>query len=351
MADAIKENFGRYLNTTYKAYEQKGLFGFWKYKPTQQIIDESEELLVQSKMGKLGRAASADDVTRIRGEAANEVQEYMRKMGKDEFDPITAKETNIGQEELKEIVIKDSILEKRMLQPWQKHLLGEIKDPSYTFFATVGKQANLNATLRYMDDIAKLGSEGDNPFIIDPDAITRSRIDQAKKGLTNEQALKLTDNEEALKGFENAIRKNVQDELGYLDTNKWRKVEKAAKIPTPLDGKYIKAPMYESIFGTSSNWLNMTWGGQFYKTMVLAPKAGSQIAKTILSPLTHVRNALSAGAFVAANGAFFPNYGDFKLLMPKVLGGEAIYKQAWGISGKRIFGTMTKADEALYQRL
>ena len=351
MATAIRENFGRYLNTTYKAYEQKGLFGFWKYKPTQEIIDQSEELLVQSKMGKLGRAASADDVIRIRKEATNELEEYMRKMGKDEFDPITSKETNIGQEELKEIVIKDSILEKRMLQPWQKHLLGEIKDPSYTFFATVGKQANLNATLRYMDDIAKLGSEGENAFVIDPEAITRSRIDQAKKGLTNEQALKLTDNEEALKGFENAIRKNVQDELGYLDTHKWRKVEKAAKIATPLDGKYIKAPMYESIFGTSSNWLNMTWGGQFYKTMVLAPKAGSQIAKTILSPLTHVRNALSAGAFVAANGAFFPNYGDFKLLMPKVLGGEAIYKQAWGISGKRIFGTMTKADEALYKRL
>ena len=351
IATAIRENFGRYLNTTYKAYEQKGLFGFWKYKPTQEIIDQSEELLVQSKMGKLGRAASADDVTRIRGEAANEVQEYMRKMGKDEFDPITSKETNIGQEELKEIVIKDSILEKRMLQPWQKHLLGEIKDPSYTFFATVGKQANLNATLRYMDDIAKLGSQGDNPFVIDPDAITRSRIEQAKKGLTNEQALKLTDNEEALKGFENAIRKNVQDELGYLDTTKWRKVEKAAKIPTPLDGKYIKAPMYESIFGTSSNWLNMTWGGQFYKTMVLAPKAGSQIAKTILSPLTHVRNALSAGAFVAANGAFFPTYGDFKMLAPKMLGGEAIYKKAWGISGKRIFGTMTEADEILYKKL
>ena len=182
MADAIKENFGRYLNTTYKAYEQKGLFGFWKYKPTQEIIDQSEELLVQSKMGKLGRAASADDVTRIRGEAANEVQEYMRKMGKDEFDPITSKETNIGQEELKEIVIRDSILEKSVVQPWQKKLLGEIKDPSYTFFATVGKQANLNATLRYMDDIAKLGSEGENAFVIDPEAITRSRIDQAKKG-------------------------------------------------------------------------------------------------------------------------------------------------------------------------
>ena len=109
--------------------------------------------------------------------------------------------------------------------------------------------------------------------------------------------------------------------------------------------------MYDSIFDPSTNWLNKGYIGPAYKYAILNFKAASQISKTILSGLTHVRNALSAGAFVAANGAFFPNYGDFKLLMPKVLGGEAIYKQAWGISGKRIFGTMTKADEALYKRL
>ena len=32
------------------------------------------------------------------------------------------------------------------------------------------------------------------------------------------------------------------------------------------------------------------------------PKATSQIAKTILSPVTHLRNFISAGAFAAANG-------------------------------------------------
>jgi hypothetical protein len=107
--------------------------------------------------------------------------------------------------------------------------------------------------------------------------------------------------------------------------------------------------MYEGIFDTSSNWLNTGHIGPFYKTLVLAPKAGSQIAKTILSPLTHVRNAVSAGAFVAANGAFFPNYGDWKLLNP--FSNQSVYRQAYGISGKRVFGTMTKADSELYQRL
>ena len=41
---------------------------------------------------------------------------------------------------------------------------------------------------------------------------------------------------------------------------------------------------------------------QMYESLVLYPKATSQIAKTILSPITHMRNFVSAGAFAAANG-------------------------------------------------
>ncbi len=39
-----------------------------------------------------------------------------------------------------------------------------------------------------------------------------------------------------------------------------------------------------------------------YQNLVLVPKATAQIAKTILSPVTHMRNLVSAGAFAAANG-------------------------------------------------
>ena len=35
-----------------------------------------------------------------------------------------------------------------------------------------------------MDDIAKIGSEGSDPFIIDPERIVQNRISKAKKELS-----------------------------------------------------------------------------------------------------------------------------------------------------------------------
>ena len=54
---------------------------------------------------------------------------------------------------------------------------------------------------------------------------------------------------------------------------------------------------------------------------------------------------------MSANGAFFPNYGDISVLLPKALGGQGVFKQSYDLTGKRILGTMTKADDALYERL
>ena len=122
-------------------------------------------------------------------------------------------------------------------------------------------------------------------------------------------------------------------------------------MPNDLDNLYIRAPQYEGILDVTSNWLNRSNVGTFYKYSVLLPKAGSQIAKTILSPLTHVRNVISAGAFVSANGAFFPNYGDIQMLLPKMFGGEGAIGQAYKLSGKRILGTLGEQDLKLYQKL
>jgi len=44
-----------------------------------------------------------------------------------------------------------------------------------------------------------------------------------------------------------------------------------------------------------------------YKNLFLAPKAGAQVAKTVLSPTTHMRNFLSATGFSLANGTLFTN--------------------------------------------
>ena len=44
------------------------------------------------------------------------------------------------------VKVDDNILDRQKLNEWQKELFGIIKDPSYTYFSTIGKQANLNYT-------------------------------------------------------------------------------------------------------------------------------------------------------------------------------------------------------------
>ena len=151
--------------------------------------------------------------------------------------------------------------------------------------------------------------------------------------------LKVRRSKDLIELNEQLARANKEAMSTLSNPNKYKKYVNTTSVPTPLDGKYIKAPTYDQILDVTSDWLNKSSVGTFYKYAVLAPKAGSQIAKTILSPLTHVRNLLSAGAFVAANGAAFPNYGDIKLLFPESLGGSGAIKQAYDLTGKRIFGT------------
>jgi hypothetical protein len=75
-----------------------------------------------------------------------------------------------------------------------------------------------------------------------------------------------------------------------------------AGITNPLNGKYAEKGVADAI--EESAMLARDKGNirQMYDSLILYPKATSQIAKTILSPITHVRNFVSAGAFAGANG-------------------------------------------------
>ena len=60
--------------------------------------------------------------------------------------------------------------------------------------------------------------------------------------------------------------------------------------------------MAEALEATSLSFDKAGMLGQLYQSLVLYPKGLSQIAKTILSPVTHIRNFVSAGFFATANG-------------------------------------------------
>ena len=320
-AKVIKENLGKYLNSQYYLYELSSPLK--KYKPTKQQIDKAINSVEESKIKAFIKAndksPNLNERNFLKQQSEDEVNAFLKTKSIDEAEILNKKQNletykkRLTPAEIDAVNIKDSILKKKVLEPWQEELAGLIKDPSYSFFTTVSKQAHFNYTTDYLEKISKIGSRGPGKFVFNADEVPVG---------------------------------------GKTNLNQFKEVQ-SKTIPglSPLDGKYIRTPFYNEIFDTSNNWLNRSGVGTFYKYAVLLPKAGSQISKTILSPLTHVRNLLSAGAFVAANGAFFPNYGDISLLLPEALGGKGVFKQAYDLTGKRILGTMTKADDALYDRL
>jgi len=70
----------------------------------------------------------------------------------------------------------------------------------------------------------------------------------------------------------------------------------------PLNGLYARKPVIEALQLTNQSLEGASPVVRLYENFILYPKATSQIAKTILSPVTHLRNFISAGAFAAANG-------------------------------------------------
>jgi hypothetical protein len=75
-----------------------------------------------------------------------------------------------------------------------------------------------------------------------------------------------------------------------------------AGVTNPVNGKYAITEIADALEQTSSQMRSDSIIGKLYENLILYPKATSQLAKTVLSPVTHLRNFVSAGAFATANG-------------------------------------------------
>jgi len=73
-------------------------------------------------------------------------------------------------------------------------------------------------------------------------------------------------------------------------------------IVNPTSGKWALKEVAEAIELAAGKPINNLTTNALYRNLILFPKATAQMAKTILSPITHARNFLSAGAFAVANG-------------------------------------------------
>ena len=341
----FSSEIGGYINYRFKAFDKLPLLQ--KYKVTNQIRKKAFDSLKADKF----KAYALDEKNYFTSgpekrklipvkddyfdETINkELDNFIKGQGLDVEDVMSADFKNGVQSvtgktatrsEIEAVSLSPDILTQRIAEPWQRELLGVVKDPTYTFHATTSRQARLAYGLKYMDDLNKAFSSGPN-----------------KKIFT----------------YDDMVKEFGKDFESNLDPNKFKKVEIETRAElsgmSSLEGKYIRAPEYDAMFDTTSNWLNKTDIGMAYRYMLLVPKGASQIAKTILSPITHVRNFISAGAFAAANGAILPNLTDIQTLAPKVLGGKGVLGDAYKLTAGRVFGTLPKEQArqfSRYQRL
>jgi hypothetical protein len=107
----------------------------------------------------------------------------------------------------------------------------------------------------------------------------------------------------------------------------------------PLSGKWTLNGNAEALYNVNKNIITPESGfaGRLYSNLILYPKATSQMAKTILSPFTHMRNFLSAGAFATANG-----------IIPFIGPGEGAARKA--LRALQL-GPRTKEGNEIYQEL
>ena len=141
-------------------------------------------------------------------------------------------------------------------------------------------------------------------------AITRRN--QLLQGLAQQSKVILRD----IGKKENGLRPLLYDDVDQIikksremgdtyDPSMYRTIEgygASAGIKNPTVGKYALKEVADAIEMAAGKPYEGVATNALYRNLILFPKATSQMAKTILSAVTHARNFVSAGAFSVANG-------------------------------------------------
>ena len=275
------EKFKGYLGSTYDIFQNQSIFPWVKYKPTQEAINEAKEVF------KSSAREAGEEMTDLQAEqAVTRVLKTARlpkgmRMDKPSDAIFSVPESFVGRTVLDEVTTERG---SALIS------LGKIKEPDKkTFEKLLGKQNNPMQTI--LGGTAKLSM------------ITRRNLffnDLLKKNeeliAAGKKPMFVKTNDEALLAFGDDYQQIRIDQAKTLSV-----AAKGGSI-NPINELYTTSGMAKALEGTSLAFDNAGMLGQLYQSLVLYPKGLSQIAKTILSPVTHVRNFVSAGAFATANG-------------------------------------------------
>jgi len=312
---SFKKLFGKkftdYLGSTYDIFINDSILPWLRYKPTAEAIENAKKMFMQSaeEAGKPITPLQAERWVQNILDTAALPKGFRMDRASDAI--FSVPDFFINRTTLDDAVFKGRVVASQLAREGDRkiidELLGKTKNPMQTILAGTSKLSLIVRRNEFFDDLVKksdqLKSEGKLPMFAD----------------TEEEAFALF-GKQKVKEIRIDLGKKLQ--VGETDFN--------------LNGKWAPEGIADALEKTSVNVKNLGMAERMYYSFALYPKAASQIAKTILSPITHLRNFISAGAFASANG-----------IIP--LSDPAAVKQAYQALQTGLKGTRMQND--LYEKL
>jgi hypothetical protein len=338
-----------YLGNTYQIFEDKSSLPFLNYKPTDEAIDSAKNLFKRYHrfanrntpgFNPIKNALTDQEAdTLVNNVLKNAVEaKTPKQLPFTKYVNLTPGAEDITSKKFFKQVVERDINGKKVDQVIGegskifRDLFGKIEDPRYSIYngmarlSGIARRNQLLENLAARDEIVKAAVKpgvteaGEKGFFFTADEVKSLK---AERALPNQEIVELDD----------YLAPFFKDEYAV----------------NPLQGMYTSKAIAEGL-GDSSKAFKYLFepregatgveqlGTWMYRNLILAPKGAAQVAKTILSPVTHFRNLFSATGFSASNGIFFEN--------PKVVANA--FKEAFGALQ---FGTRSAEGNARYQKL
>jgi len=338
----MKDRIEGLVGNTYKIFEDKSILGYRAYQPTDEAYSNAINLfrryIAKNNKGKDGKPKpfkpNSDQYYQEAKMHVDDVLEQVNKMKKPKTLPdFQYQNLTTGGQTTKsfvQLVDKGGKLGKVQIGKGSKvfrELFGELQDPRYSIFNAMTNLSSIARTKGYLGEIA---------------AKNDAMIKAGKRGFFwgSEAEAKAATNRVADVVELNPIMSRMTKDGNLTNplADMWTTKEIAAGIQnmnhmqTGFTG-FVRGREGASTAENVASWM--------YRSLLLLPKGLSQIAKTVLSIPTHIRNFMSAGAFAGANGILFEN--------PAVV--AKAFRDGINISGLLNVGTKDPAFEKLYREL
>jgi hypothetical protein len=330
--------FKNYIGATYDIFQNKSILPFFAYTPTREAIERAKTVF-KSSAAEAGKpitdlqaeqivANALKDPNLPKGFRLDKPSDVIFKVP-DFFVNRTVLDETLTRRTAQPLVSIGEIKSKADREVFEE-LFGKQRNPMQTIIGATAKLSMLTRRnmfyrdlLKKNDEVAALYRSGQSqtkPFL------ARSEDEARELFGTDYQLVEVID---PGKRLTIDAGKGVKKEV--LDKNN---IAMGATNPFGESQFFARPGVAKALYDTGMKQQDPGMLGQLYQSLVLYPKGLSQVAKTILSPVTHMRNFVSASFFATANG-----------IIPD---GEAV-KQAYQALQTPLKGTRQQND--LYEKL